>query len=657
MSRRIPPALFFLLILCLAAAPACSEGESGDPVESDASVAPPNEDAQVAPEPDASEPEPDSGEITPEPDSGEPDPEPDSGEIDEPGDEVVYDVEVVSTWPTDGATDVPLTASIAVTFNQAMFPNSLTAASSNSDERDHNVALRAQGSGAAVAVTKKDGADKITFVYTPNAPLLAETTYTLTIRGGGDETEENDAARSQRRTRMAEDFSFSFTTASADAATEALEVTSITPADGSEDVPNTTRVTVTFNQPIQAATLYLVPDGQGASPKTQGTFWVSDSASFLFPEPGTLTVAEDMTSATFALNPGAALASGRAYHVGIKGCADTVNPANSPCLRALSGARLEDDFTASFTTAGARQGTIGELYELAQGLADDSESVATNLRIEGATMTYYRDVSNNEGFFIQREEEVDGETRLVGIYVNTLGRYPSIPVWPMFETASGAWMGDENPIVAEDERAAFAGYPVIDLAVTSVGTSDGMAFVKTDGFPTMSKTGERAIGEIIAAGEVTIVNQANKLVLADDLLGTLVMVEGKARYTGKQNSNSRVWFDLRWGEPIGGTIYDQVRKVRLLLSTDQMDLLGLTKTTEVDQATLRVLAPLQKGKFNDEQLLYVQPTKISSIECVPSQSGATETCGAVARSAAELDADPELMRDVVRVEEAVSEEE
>ena len=100
-----------------------------------------------------------------------------------------------------------------------------------------------------------------------------------------------------------------------------------------------------------------------------------------------------------------------------------------------------------------------------------------------------------------------------------------------------------------------------------------------------------------------------------------------------------------------------MRKVRLLLSTDQMDLLGLTKTTEVDQATLRVLAPLQKGKFNDEQLLYVQPTKISSIECVPSQSGATETCGAVARSAAELDADPELMRDVVRVEEAVSEEE
>ncbi len=648
MSRRIPSALFFLILLCLFAAPACSESESGDPVESDASVAPPNEDAQITPEPDASEPEPDSG---------EPDSEPDSGDIDDPDDEVIYDVEVVSTWPADGDTDVPLTASIAITFNQAMFPNSLTAAASNSDDRDHNVVLRAEGSGAAVAVTKKDGTDKITFIYTPNSPLSAETTYTLTIRGGGDETEQNDAARSQRRTRMAEDFSFSFTTASADAALEALEVTSITPADGSVDVSNTTQITVTFNQPIQAATLYLVPEGQGANPKAQGTFWVSDSASFLFPEPGTLTVADDLTSATFALKAGQALDSGTAWYVGIKGCADTVNPANSPCLRALSGARLEDDFTASFTTAGARLGTISELYDLAAGLSGNDASVATNLRIEGATMTYYRDVTNNEGFFIQRAEEVDGASRQVGIYVNTIGRYPMIPVWPMFQTASGSWMSDEDPIVAEDERAVFASYPVIDIEVTSIGTSDGMAFVKTDGFPTMSKTGERSISDILAAGEVTVINNANKLQVTDDLLGTLVMVEGKARYTGKQSSNDRVWFDLRWGDPIGGTIYDQVRKVRLLLSTDQMDLLGLRKATDVDQATLRVLAPLQKGKFNDEQLLYVQPRKISSIECVPSQSGATETCGALSRSAAELDADPELMRDVVRVEEAASEEE
>ncbi len=669
MSRRSLP--FAFLLTCLLTLAACADGARSDAEPSDASQVLPGEDAQV-PLPDAaSDGGGDDGGSADDagaaPDAGDPDPdpEPDSGEID-PG-EVVYDVEVASTWPAADAREVPVTASISVTFNQAMFPNSLTAAASNADDRDHNVVLAPQGSRITpVAVTKRDSSDKFTFVYTPNAPLAAKTTYTLTIRGGGDEAEENDAARSQRRTRMAEDFEFSFTTASADAPPTALTVTSISPADGSAEVDNATRVTVSFNQPIQSATLYLVPEGQGADPKRQGTFWVSDSPSFLFPEPGTLTLNGEMTAATFALAPGSALQGGTTYYVGVKGCADTPNPANSPCLRALSGARLEEDFTAAFTTRRAPAATIGALYELAATLESDSASVATNLRIEGATMTYYRDVSDNEGFFMQRQEMAGGEEKTVGIYVNTLGKHPPIPVWPMFESAQG-WTSDGEALVEDGERALFAGYPVIDIDVTSVGTYQGMAYVKTDGYPAMRRVegaADRTLADLLGAGEVATFSRAElealqaagagelykKVVVGEEHLGRLVMVEGKARYTGSSNSNSRIWFDLRWGTNASGdVIVDNIHKVRLLLTQAQMDLLGLQRVTNVDQATLRVLAPLQKGAFNKEELFYVQPAKISSVECTASQSGKSETCGARARTPAEIEADPELMRDVVRI--------
>lgn len=663
MSRRRMSSRAILLTCFITLLAACADASGGGSEQGDASQDLPVDDAATPQPSDAGEV--DAGSDGPdaaasETDSGEPDP--DAG-LDP--DEVVFDVEVVSTWPVAGARDVPIGAAISITFNQAMFPNSLTATSSNGDDRDHNVVLRCGGSATPIAVTRRDAADKITFVYVPNAPLPAESGCELRVRGGGDETETNDAVRSQRRTRMEGDFELAFTTAAGDVAPEALAVTSISPADGSAEVANTTSVKVTFNQPIQITSLYLVPDGQGATPREQGTFWVSESASFLFPEPGTLSLNGDLTEATFTLAPGAALASGTTYHVGLKGCADTQNPANSPCVRALSGARLEADFTASFVTASALGGTIGALYELAAGLTSDSESVATNLRIQGATMTYYRDVSNNEGFFIQREEEVGGGKQIVGIYVNTLGRAPAIPVWPMFQAGSGSWMGDDDAIVLEEELAAFAGYPVIDLEVTSVGTHEGMAYVKTDGYPKMSRAegqADRTIADLVDRGEIAVFDRARlealqasgeselhkKVVVGEEHLGRLVMAEGKARWTGKQNNENRVWFDLRWGTNTSGSaIIDNVHRLRVLLTQDQMDLLGLRRVTDVDQATLRVLAPLQKGEFNGEELFYARPTKISSVEC----NEAGTQCAAIPRTAEELAANPALLRDVVRIAE------
>lgn len=630
-------------VACFIAFIACSDGAKGDSESADASQIEQPDAASIT---DSGLDDPDAGELPQ--DASVPDP--DSGTTTDP-DEVVFDVEVVSTWPLDGSTGIPIAASISITFNQAMFPNSLTVASSNSDTRDHNVALMHSGTNAPIPLTKKDSSDKITFVYTPNGLLDAKTDYTLTIRGGGDAGENNDTIRSQRNTRMKEDFTLSFTTAAADDIVDALTVTSITPVDGATDVSNSTSVKVTFSQPIQSSTLYLVPDGQGASPKTQGTFWLSDSSAFLFPEPGTLTLSSNLTEATFALKPGAALKGDTMYHVGIKGCADTQNPANSPCLRALSGARLGEDFTASFVTTSATTGTIKDLYALAESLTSDSDVVAANVRIAGATMTYYRDVSNNEGFFMQRQEEIGGQLRHIGIYVNTLTKHPSLPVWPMFQSSIG-WTSDTTPEIESEELALFADYPVIDIEVTSIGTYQGMAYVKTDGYPTLSRVSgqqDKTLAELIDDGMVPTFDSKNLNTVMDEHLGTLVQIEGKPRWTGSQNSAARVWFDLRWGtNTSGGVIIDNVHKIRLLLSQDQMDLLGLQKVKDRDQATVRVIAPVQKGKFSGDELLYVQPTKLSSVECTGS------SCTALPRTSAELNADPELMRDIVKMKDSTN---
>ena len=584
---------------------------------------------------------------------------------------LTFDVEVTSTWPADGASGVPVTSSVVVNFNQGMFPNSLKAIGDPSSDKDYNVVLSKKGSAAPVAVVKENSTDKTSFVYRPNSPLEPLTEYQMVLRGGGCTNGTNEAVRSQNDTKMREDYVFSFVTGAADAEAEELKVTSVTPADGADGVLNTTDVVVTFNQPIQTSTLFPVPDGQGANPKQQGTFWVSGSSSYLFPEPGTLTFSEDMTSAAFRL--AAPLKGGKTYYVGVKGCADLSNPANGKCVRAVSGGRMGSDFGSSFTTAEAAAGTISGLISTALALPSDSDKASVNIRITDALMTYYRDVKGNEGFFIQREETVDGVKKQVGIYVNTLDKAPLIPVWPMYHKEGSGWVGDDYVQVLPEEWEFFAGYPSIQLDVSELSVVKGMPYVSTDGYPVMKRSGSEeddlSIGEVIASGIVPVFSRAKlqamsdagetelykKLLVTEEHLGTLVLLDGMIGCVdtcNHQNSLDSIWFDLRWGIPNdSGSLIDSFHKIRVLLSQEQMELLGLRKVSGTAQKHVRILAPVQKSTFSKEPLLYVKPYKISSMECGEEENA---DCAVVPRTAAELDAQPELMRDIALVKDSDS---
>gem|GEM_PF-1664712 len=681
MSNRrfalLPSLLLALPLACTAAAcssdPPDRDEDSGIIIETDGGIGPQDsgeieEDAAViedaghqdagqdAGDDDASQPAEDAGACLDECAAGET-----TGCL-------IFDVEVTSTWPADGAAGVPVTTAVAVNFNQGMFPNSLKALGDPTVTKDYNVTLSRKDTGTPVAVVKNDSTDKTSFIYRPNSPLDPQTEYQMVIRGGGCTNGTNEAVRSQNDTKMREDYVFTFTTGDAEAQPEEVKVLSITPANGAQNVSNTTDVVVTFNQPIQTATLFPVPEGQGASPKTQGTFWLSDSASYLFPEAGTLTFAEDMKSATFRLK--APLKGGRTYYAGVKGCADLANPANGKCVRGLSGGRMGDDFGSSFVVAAAAEGSISELISTALALPSDSDKAPVNTRITGALMTYYRDVKDNEGFFIQREETVDGVKKQVGIYVNTLGKAPLIPVWPMYHKEGSGWVGDDIVPVPEEEWESFAGYPTINLNVSELGVLKGMPYISTDGFPDMARVGDAeddlTVRNVLSSGIVPVFSRAKlqamtdagetelykKLLVTDEHLGTLVLLDGMIGCVdtcNHQDSPENVWLDLRWGIPneSTGTLIDSIHKIRVLLSQEQMGLLGIQKISGTAQKHVRILAPVQKRTFSKEPLLYVKPYKISSIEC-----DAQDVCTAVSRTAAELDAAPELVRDIALVKDS-----
>ena len=86
--------------------------------------------------------------------------------------------EIVSTFPANAATDVPLNQAVSATFNEAMNP--LTISTST---------FTLTGPGSA-SITGTVSYDAINFIatLTPSAPLIANKTYTATIIGATDTT-------------------------------------------------------------------------------------------------------------------------------------------------------------------------------------------------------------------------------------------------------------------------------------------------------------------------------------------------------------------------------------------------------------------------------------------------------------------------------------
>jgi hypothetical protein len=112
---------------------------------------------------------------------------------------------VQGTNPADGATNVPVDAKIRVKFSEPMKDRSINTA---------NIYLTKAEDPTTIIPAKVDYVDEITpvrAVLKPLAPLEPNTEYTVTVEGKGDG--DKKAVKDASGTRLATDYTFSFTTA------------------------------------------------------------------------------------------------------------------------------------------------------------------------------------------------------------------------------------------------------------------------------------------------------------------------------------------------------------------------------------------------------------------------------------------------------------
>ncbi len=145
------------------------------------------------------------------------------------GQETVTVPSVVSTIPTNGATNVALDTPISATFSMAMNPATITAATFTVTGPD----------GAAVAGTVAYSG--LTATFTPAAVLQYAANYTAAITTG---------AESRGDTPLISNYVWRFTTI-----TPPPAVIATVPANGATNVPIGQILSATFNEPMSPATI------------------------------------------------------------------------------------------------------------------------------------------------------------------------------------------------------------------------------------------------------------------------------------------------------------------------------------------------------------------------------------------------------------------
>jgi hypothetical protein len=135
---------------------------------------------------------------------------------------------VVSTVPALGATGVSFTPMITATFNETMNPATITTST-----------FTLAGPGGVMIAGTVAGSG-LTATFTPTLPLAPSTTYTAMITTG---------AQSHLGFALAANYMWSFMTGFVPV------VTSTIPANGATNVPLNQRITATFNQPMNPATI------------------------------------------------------------------------------------------------------------------------------------------------------------------------------------------------------------------------------------------------------------------------------------------------------------------------------------------------------------------------------------------------------------------
>ncbi len=206
---------------------------------------------------------------------------------------------------TDNAVDVPVSAAITVSFNEALAVATVNAGSVGLALND--------GTGAAVPGTVGLSADHKTITFTPGSDLVKGKTYRFTITSSV--TDEIGNA-------MSGTIIIRFTTVLPD--TMAPKVQSVTPANGTQGVSAATAITVSFDEPVDRSTV------------TQDSFILSSATGTV---PGIITFNQNNTVATF--RPAAQLSFITSYAVMLKaGIADLVGNATTV------------DYQSSFMTGG-----------------------------------------------------------------------------------------------------------------------------------------------------------------------------------------------------------------------------------------------------------------------------------------------------------------
>src|SRR5262249_21195465 len=134
-----------------------------------------------------------------------------------------------------GATGVPATTAVTVTFSESMSAASVSSST-----------IMLTNGGVTVPATVAYSAATLTATLTPSAPLAATTTDSVVVKGGtgGDADTSGNS--------LVSDVSWSFTTAGD---TTPPTVTSIAPANGATGVATSSVVTVVFSETLSAASV------------------------------------------------------------------------------------------------------------------------------------------------------------------------------------------------------------------------------------------------------------------------------------------------------------------------------------------------------------------------------------------------------------------
>lgn len=209
---------------------------------------------------------------------------------------------VTSVSPADSATNVSTTASVSVTFSQAMNASTINSAT-----------FLVTAGGTQVPGTIL--ASGTIYTFAPSGSLATNTLYTVTVTTGVQDSAGNG---------MAANFTSSFTTASL-ADTTPPTVSTVSPANAATNVATTAVVSVTFSEAMNASTI------------TNSTFVVSIGGN---PVAGSISA----TGTTYTFTPSTALIAGAVYAISVTTGAQDVG-----------GNAMAVNFISSFTTASAGQ--------------------------------------------------------------------------------------------------------------------------------------------------------------------------------------------------------------------------------------------------------------------------------------------------------------